>query len=286
MRIIEYNNGLEFLNENEKILIEREAVSQLLLFNAMKNKETAKSSECFFGKVIDDNGEVCFLFNNIKSFNCIIYVPKEVTNKEAYDIFVCYLIVNNYEINGVNSNEKTCKEFCDAYRDKLGAVVFKKHLAMDIMELRHLNNISLANGSFRVATKKDIPLILKWVIEFCKETGAIMNSYEDIRENIKEYVKNGAFYLFDNEARKTVSMVATTRKLINGTSIAYVYTPSELRGKSYATTIMYYLGKKLLSEGNEFCCLFVDKNNPISNIVYKKIGYIILEDNYDYRIVK
>jgi predicted GNAT family acetyltransferase len=80
-------------------------------------------------------------------------------------------------------------------------------------------------------------------------------------------------------------MAVITRKLPHGTAIAYVYTPEEYRGKGYAAANMYYLSKKLLEQGGEFCTLFVDKKNPLSNRAYEKVGYKILEDSYEYRIV-
>ncbi len=79
-------------------------------------------------------------------------------------------------------------------------------------------------------------------------------------------------------------MAAATRQLISGVCINYVYTPKQYRGKGYAAANMYYLSKEMLDKGNRFCTLFVDKKNPVSNRVYKKIGYEILEDQYDYRL--
>lgn len=286
MRVIDYNNGLEFLKDNEQILLEKEAVSQLLLFNAMQNKETAKSSECFLGKVVDDNGKLCFLFGNRKPYNCLIYVPEVLTKTEAYITLVDYLISNNYDINGINANKNSCEEFIDAYKMKIPDAVFKENLSMDIMELRKLSEADLAEGEFRIASTEDISLIVKWVIEFYKEAVSEIRTYDEVIENVKNNVEKDVFYLFKNKDGQTVSMAATTRKLINGVSMSYVYTPPEYRGKGYAATNMYYLGEKMLTEVNEFCCLFVDKKNPISNAVYKKIGYVILEDNYDYRLVK
>jgi uncharacterized protein len=284
MRIIDYKNGLEFLNENKQLLLEREAVSQLLLFNALQNKETLKSTDCVFGKALDEDGNLCFLFGNTKPYNCLIYVPKAAGKRKAYITLVDYLLANNCYINGINANKLSCDTFCEVYKKKVPGAVFEEHLSMDIMELRYLADVSLAEGKCSAATKQDIPLIARWIIAFNLEALSSTISYEEVIDKITAGVEKGSYYIFRNEQGIPVSMAATARKLINGTAISYVYTPKEVRGRGYAATNMYYLGKKLLSEGNDFCCLFVDKKNPISNRVYKKIGYVILEDNYDYRL--
>lgn len=284
MQIIDYKNGLEFLNVNKQILLEREAVSQLLLFNALQNRETLKSTDCVFGKAVDDNGENCFMFCNVKPYNCVIYVPKTLTNKEAYTTLVDYLLTNKYYFNGINANKLSCKAFCEAYKERVPGAVFEQHLSMDIMELRHLADIPLVKGQCCAASKQDLQLIANWIIQFNLDALSWKISYEDIKDKVAEGIEKGIYYIFRNEQGMPVSMAAAARKLIHGTAISYVYTPKEVRGRGYAAANMYYLGKKLLSEGNDFCCLFVDKKNPISNQVYKKIGYVILEDNYDYRL--
>lgn len=43
--------------------------------------------------------------------------------------------------------------------------------------------------------------------------------------------------------------------------------------------------RDLLASGKAYVTLFVDKKNPISNRVYRKIGFDVLEDASDYRLV-
>ena len=42
---------------------------------------------------------------------------------------------------------------------------------------------------------------------------------------------------------------------------------------------------KLEPDGNTFT-LFVDKQNPISNKLYRDLGFYVVEDNFDVRIIK
>jgi len=83
-----------------------------------------------------------------------------------------------------------------------------------------------------------------------------------------------------------VSMAAFTKQLKKGISVSLVYSDARKRGMGYGVAVVYNLSKLYLERGNEFCSLFVDKRNPVSNGVYTKIGYKIIEDNFDYRIVQ
>lgn len=59
----------------------------------------------------------------------------------------------------------------------------------------------------------------------------------------------------------------------HGRSVGPVYTPPYFRGKGYATSAVAQLSRLLLRQGNDYCALFADLSNPISNHVYQKIGY-------------
>jgi hypothetical protein len=38
------------------------------------------------------------------------------------------------------------------------------------------------------------------------------------------------------------------------------------------------LSRQLLGEGNRFCCLYTDLDNPTSNAIYARIGYRPVSD--------
>ena len=55
--------------------------------------------------------------------------------------------------------------------------------------------------------------------------------------------------------------------------VGSVFTPKEERGNGYAYNLVYRVSKELLDSGLEYCVLFTDDANPVSNHVYEKIGY-------------
>ena len=75
-------------------------------------------------------------------------------------------------------------------------------------------------------------------------------------------------------------MAAAGRRTRSGIAINLVYTPKGLRRHGYATSCVAELSQRLLDLGYQFCTLFADLANPISNSIYQKIGYQPIGD-YD-----
>jgi predicted GNAT family acetyltransferase len=52
-----------------------------------------------------------------------------------------------------------------------------------------------------------------------------------------------------------------------------VYTPPGERGKGYAAATVAHLSRMQIDAGKSMCCLYADARNPVSNSIYRKIGY-------------
>jgi predicted GNAT family acetyltransferase len=82
-----------------------------------------------------------------------------------------------------------------------------------------------------------------------------------------------------------VSMDVKTRPTRHGASISWVYMPSELRRRGYATSCVVTLSQQLLDAGLECCTLFPDLGNPISNDIYQQVGYRPVCDYKEIRLM-
>jgi predicted GNAT family acetyltransferase len=283
MKVVIYDRVEEFFNENEELLLKKEAVNQLILFNGYSNKYKEITKELLFGRVEDEEG-VALIFCNVSPYNLLIHNLKEEVD-DSIRVLVDYLIENKIDISGINSNKKVCEKFIDYYEEKTKCK-FHERLAMDVMELRKLNKVTLPKGYFREATEKDLDLIIDWHIKFGKEALNEDMAVESFIERLVTRIRNGTIYIFEEENHVPVSMAAFTRQLNKGISVSLVYSDSSKRGMGYGIAVVYNLSKLYLERGNEFCSLFVDKRNPVSNGVYAKIGYEIIEENFDYRIAQ
>ena len=70
-----------------------------------------------------------------------------------------------------------------------------------------------------------------------------------------------------------MSLAAYGSPTPNGIRVGPVYTPPELRGRGYATSLVAALTEERLRAGLRFCFLFTDLGNPTSNAIYARIGY-------------
>lgn len=284
MKIKIYDTVQDFLNENEELLLEKESVTQLILHNSFVNKEKEINKEFIFGRIEDEQENIKLIFANVKPYNLLVYNLDNDT-LDAIKTLTDYLIKNEISLRGINANKKICDEFIEYYGDKTKCT-FKEYIAMDIMEITEVNEeVIIPKGNFRVATWEDKDLLIDWHIKFVKEALNEEISYDEFKDKLNTRIENNNIYIFEDEKHRPMAMIASTRQLVNGVSVSLVYSSKESRGKGYGLAIVYNLSKEYLGRGNKFCSLFVDKKNPISNGVYKKIGYKILEDNYDYRIV-
>ena len=285
MKVVSYKKVGSFLEENQATLLERESVGQLILFNALTNQHLETNPAMFFGRVEDDWGQTVLLFANVQPYNLVIHAANPVGIPSAAVTLSDYIINMDIDIKGINANIAICEAFTAEYRLRRPGLSFQEKLAMDIMEMKKLNEIKVVKGKTRNANMAEMERIAEWMMEFTADALEESVLYEDQIPKAIKLIETKRLYVFENPDGEIVSMAAAAKQLINGVCINYVYTPFRFRNKGYAAANMYYVSKGRLEKGNQFCSLFVDKKNPVSNRVYKKIGYEILEDQYDFRLL-
>lgn len=285
MVVKEYENAQAYLNDYEADLLEHEAVSQLILYNAYQNKSAPASEKCMFGVILDDDKPLLH-YCNVAPHNMAIYagnIGKDMIGP-ASALLADYMVGNHIPFAGLNAKQEICLAFIEQYKKSVNCTFVEK-LGMDIMELREVNEIKPVEGKHRLASPEEVKLVTDWMISFQLEALANEINYENALEKATKLIEENKLHVYEDAEQKIVTMAAATRKLVHGIGIHYIYTPEEYRGKGYAAANIYYMSKELLEQGNEFCSLFVDRKNPISTRAYEKVGYHILEDNYEYKLL-
>ncbi len=140
-------------------------------------------------------------------------------------------------------------------------------------------------GTVQKAALSDLDLIVDWKCATLREALHEEPVPERVRETTLDQLKRSVVWLMRDPSGEPVSMANSGRMLERGACVSGVYTPPEHRGKGYCQNTVAALCRELLACGKSYITLFVDKKNPISNRVYRKIGFEILEDSSDYRLV-
>lgn len=149
-----------------------------------------------------------------------------------------------------------------------------------IYELRSvLPPARLPAGRLRLAQPADATLIEQWLIDFAKET-----SHGPLRGHsyAQTHIANKTAFVWDDDGVKSTALWAGMTP--HGVRIGFVFTPPQERGRGYATAVTAGASQRALDSGYQFCCLYTDLANPVSNAIYPRIGYRPVCDVVDYII--
>lgn len=279
MKRILYEKPDGFLAENRGFLLAAEPLVQLNYGNAAAHREDACHPGLLFGRY-EEGGEPLLLFGNTLPWNVCLNAPQDEPRAlEAAGDLARYLKGGGMQITGVTARGDLAEAFCKAYG---GA--FRLRTAMDIMVLRELTEPPAVPGRVRKAVRGDLPLMVEWLCAFSAEALHEEADPAQLQQDYAPRVENGQAYLFETPEGEAASMACSNRDLPHGAGVSAVYTPPRHRGKGYCQATVAALCRDKLGEGKGYCTLFVDKMNPVSNRAYKKIGFVVAEDCFDYRI--
>lgn len=280
MKLIFCKDGKDFLDRFEAALLSQEVVHQLILGNAAAQLDTPLNVACFFGAVLREDDSPIIVFNRRDPFRLLIDPVDTAAPdiQEAVTLLAQHVVDKKMDIPGVLASQS----ICDAFLSVDTGNTYKQGHGMDIMELREITPHPLSPGNFRLAEEKDIPQLVDWYIAFHEEALGNTLTAEEALPKITPRMATKDFYVYENSEGKPVTMAGVSRRLRLGCCVSNVYTPPEERGKGYCASLMQLLAEERLAAGNTYLGLYVDKANPISNHVYKKIGYRILVDSFEY----
>ncbi|MDE0086661.1 MAG: GNAT family N-acetyltransferase [Candidatus Poribacteria bacterium] len=193
----------------------------------------------------------------------------------------------NVALPGV-AGDATTAHFAGEWAERNKSPVFP-FLGLRLYEVNEIQNFSDVKGRFRKAVLDDRKLLIDWVSRFSVDIGEKENTSDDEELQKREaassrivdsYLSAGDLWLWEDT--EPVSMVARTTAVADVVQVRLVYTPQDHRNRGYATACVGKMSKQILEEGNR-CILYTDLNNPISNTIYRRIGYRAVAEAIQYR---
>jgi predicted GNAT family acetyltransferase len=137
-----------------------------------------------------------------------------------------------------------------------------------IYELEGAPSPRRVGGCLRLAEAPDCGLILDWMRSFYADIGE--QNISDAEVVVSRRVAAGNFWLWQDDG--PCSVAAHTDAAAGVVRIQAVYTPSPLRGHGYAGACVSALSAQLQDAGHR-CILYADLANPVSNRLYRGLGY-------------
>ncbi len=131
-----------------------------------------------------------------------------------------------------------------------------------------------ASGSWRLAEPRDREVMARWVVAFSEEAVPGDPPITDPESVADRWIAGVGrlVYVWEDDGVATC-MVGAAGETPNGIRIGPVYTPPELRGRGYASSLTAAASQDQLDRGRRFAFLFTDLANRTSNKIYRAIGY-------------
>jgi GNAT superfamily N-acetyltransferase len=170
-----------------------------------------------------------------------------------------------FVVPGVTGPSEPAQEFAESW-----VTLRQVEVSLRPERIHKLTAVSPAEGvggRLRKAVGSDSAVIAEWVMGFGQDAEWELDGAFVAESALKS---ERAFLWCDSQP---VSMAIWTRRTRSGCCIGAVYTPRQYRGNGYGEAVTAALSQHLLDSGLEFCCLYTDVENPISNHVFEKIGY-------------
>ena len=179
------------------------------------------------------------------------------------------------DLPGVVGGRPEVEVFAELWQAKTGAAArVKTEQGIYSLSTVQPANRPSPDGTPRLATRSDWPLLIEWWKQFLIE--AVHDDNPDMDEvgQAVEYRLtdlHAGFLLWED--REIVSLAGYGGRTPNGVRIGPVYTPPGQRSHGYASSLVAALSTDRLAAGSRFCFLYTDLANPTSNAIYRRIGY-------------
>jgi len=191
---------------------------------------------------------------------------------------VAAIVDSGIRLPGVRGSAATAARFAGEWVDRTGWAAAPAD-GTRIYELSAAPMVPSVSGRIRQAASQDRNLVQSWMQGFYQDIG---ESGADASRMVDTRLALGQFWLW--MADVPVSLAGVSLPADGVVRIQAAYTPPELRNRGYASACVATVSKLKRSEGLR-CILYTDLANPISNRIYRRIGYRAISEGLSYSFV-
>ena len=231
--------------------------------------------------VASEGAEVTAVAARTPPLNLVLAQP---TTDAALDALVDRMVSEGQDLPGVVAAIPEVEDFVAAWTDShdVDAALVFRH---GIYELRDVMPVPSAPGGARPVTPEDRDLVIAWILAFADEAlpeDTDRERHVRLVESRLQATDDSGLWLWE-DGSEPVSISGYGGSTPNGIRIGPVYTPRELRGNGYATSLVAAQSRWLLGSRRTLCFLYTDLDNPTSNALYRRIGYRMIAEANEVR---
>jgi predicted GNAT family acetyltransferase len=195
---------------------------------------------------------------------------------EAITALVEAIVKAGVNLPGVNGEASTAARFAGQWTERRGSAAFPVE-GQRIYELVRMPQETPGGGRMRQASLDYHDLVMTWTRSFFVDVGQDMSDLEPV---LGRRIEAGHFWLWQDDG--PASMAANSEPVEGIIRVQFVYTPPQRRNRGYAGACVANLSRRMQEAGHR-CILYTDLGNPISNSVYRRIGYTAVAEALRYR---
>lgn len=185
------------------------------------------------------------------------------------------------ELPAVRGTPSTAAAFSQAWIEATGAsatVSFEETL----YRLDELAPPAGIVGEARLACPEDDELLVGWLDAFFVEAFGAESDYEASRELLADIAKARGHVVLWTVNGEPVAMARIHGCLLGMSRIGPVYTPPAHRGRGHGAAVTAEAVRQARRIGARDVVLFADVANPVSNGIYRRLGFLPVGENVQY----
>lgn len=265
----QYESAADFLGDVGEMLSTRATVNNLMLGICERLiQDPAAYADPFFAAAFDPQEAPLLAAVMTPPHNLIL--AEGLDFQAGLPVLIDHLQANSMDLPGVIGPAPAAEAFYERWK-RVAGLAGEVEMYQRVYELRHVHLPKMPSGHFRIAREDDIPLIARWMQAF--EMEALAEERPLNFDRAERFIQRGNVFVWA-DGGQPVAMAMKSRPLESSISVNAVYTPPENRRNGYATALVARLSQHLLDLGYEFINLSTDLENPTSNAIYRKIGYL------------
>lgn len=196
----------------------------------------------------------------------------------AVDAVVTELARTHPGLDGVRGTRHRTVAFANAWHAATGrrAAVTTEERLYRLGTLRAPDGVA---GRYRAATHEDRTALVEWVDLFFQETFGQPRDTTAGERFIDRAARVGDRFILWEVDGTPVSMAMLRAPAAGVSRIGPVFTPRDRRGRGYGSAVTAAASQLALTNGVAGVVLFADLANPVSNVIYQRIGFEPVADS-------
>ena len=274
MTSTEYSHSEAFWADNQAVILRHILPAELVYLNARNN---IGAEQGFFGMAIRD-GQSTLLSIQTLPYPMIFFGYGEAL--EALAAQMAEQLTACGRIPAViNGNLASTAPIVAAFQKQGRSYRAGRHLLQ--RQCTALSDVPTADLPLVNANETDYDFT-KDYRDFLEECHAIYDPGKLTQDIETMLGHNDLFVLLDRGA--VVTMGRLQRIIPGARAVGVIYTPPQYRGHGYSTCCTQQLTRRIFESGYDYAYLYAEADNPISNHVYEKLGYVKTDDFIEYHL--